>query len=108
MSKEKGAGKQDQPIFNVFGYGSLLWKQGFKFSTKKIGYIQGFKRKFWQENCTHRGTEGKVHFSSIFKDICVIQNNYVFFWYNDIRYANIDMYIIFLFVAWSSSYHTRG
>ena len=60
MSKEKGACKQNQPSFNVFGYGSLLWKQGFEFSTKKTGYIEGFKRKFWQENCTHRGTEEKV------------------------------------------------
>ena len=79
MSKEKGAGKQNQPSFNVFGYGSLLWKQGFEFSTKKTGYIQGFKRKFWQENCTHRGTEEKVLLSSIFqrplclsKKICLV------------------------------------
>ena len=67
MSKEKG----DQPSFNVFGYGSLLWKQGFEFSTKKTGYIEGFKRKFWQENCTHRGTEEMV-LLCLSKQICLV------------------------------------
>ena len=79
MSKEKGAGKQNQPSFNVFGYGSLLWKQGFEFSTKKTGYIQGFKRKFWQENCTHRGTEEKVLYVLVLSKIFMLFQTFVLF-----------------------------
>ena len=45
MSKEKGVDETGHTVFAVFGYGSFLWKQGFEFSTKKIGYIQGLKRK---------------------------------------------------------------
>ena len=44
----------------VFGYGSILWKNGFTYCAKKSGYIQGFVRRFWQGNTTHRGTTNKV------------------------------------------------
>jgi len=43
----------------VFGYGSLVWKPGFKFGQSKVGSITGFARKFWQGNETHRGLPGK-------------------------------------------------
>ena len=46
----------------VFGYGSLCWHPGFDYGDQVIGHIQGFARKFWQGNTTHRGTEEKVSF----------------------------------------------
>ena len=44
----------------VFAYGSLCWKPGFQFHKAVTGYVQGFHRRFWQGNTTHRGTEDKV------------------------------------------------
>lgn len=44
----------------VFAYGSLCWKPGFQFNKAVTGYVQGFHRRFWQGNTTHRGTEDKV------------------------------------------------
>lgn len=32
----------------VFGYGSLLWKAGFEYDEKMIGYIKGYRRVFHQ------------------------------------------------------------
>ncbi|RZC35847.1 cation transport regulator-like protein 1 [Asbolus verrucosus] len=43
----------------VFAYGSLCWKPGFQFHKAVTGYVQGFQRRFWQGNTTHRGTEDK-------------------------------------------------
>lgn len=40
----------------VFGYGSLVWNPGFEYRKSLIGYIQGYERRFWQGNTTHRGT----------------------------------------------------
>ncbi|XP_077863229.1 glutathione-specific gamma-glutamylcyclotransferase 1-like [Saccoglossus kowalevskii] len=39
----------------IFGYGSLTWKPNFVYSSKKLGYIEGYVRRFWQGNTTHRG-----------------------------------------------------
>ncbi|XP_041132485.1 glutathione-specific gamma-glutamylcyclotransferase 1 [Polyodon spathula] len=39
----------------IFGYGSLVWKPDFKFSRSKIGYINGYSRKFWHGDTFHRG-----------------------------------------------------
>ncbi|ESO04621.1 hypothetical protein HELRODRAFT_78720, partial [Helobdella robusta] len=42
----------------VFGYGSLIWNPGFKYCENRIGYIDGFSRKLYQGNVTHRGRPG--------------------------------------------------
>ncbi|KAK4871987.1 hypothetical protein RN001_016111 [Aquatica leii] len=41
----------------IFGYGSLCWNPGFLFEKAVAGRIQGYSRKFWQGNDTHRGTK---------------------------------------------------
>ncbi len=61
----------------VFGYGSLCWHPGFDYGDQVIGHIQGFARKFWQGNTTHRGTEEKVSFQAnlfFFKDLLYCGN----------------------------------
>ncbi|XP_062583294.1 putative glutathione-specific gamma-glutamylcyclotransferase 2 [Saccostrea cucullata] len=44
---------------HIFGYGSLMWKPDFKYSTKEHGYIRGYQRRFWQSNTEQRGTKEK-------------------------------------------------
>merc|ERR1712168_1581488 len=43
----------------VVGYGSVIWKTGIEFEEYHVGYIDGFVRRMWQGNETHRGRKGR-------------------------------------------------
>lgn len=41
----------------IFGYGSLVWKPDFKYKRSMVGYIKGYKRRFWHGDNFHRGND---------------------------------------------------
>jgi len=49
----------DMDCLWVFGYGSLVWKPGFQPGKIATGHVEGYSRKFWQGNETHRGMPGR-------------------------------------------------
>ncbi|XP_062267425.1 glutathione-specific gamma-glutamylcyclotransferase 1 [Platichthys flesus] len=54
--KDIVAGKSSSSLW-IFGYGSLVWKPDFKFRRSEVGYIQGYKRRFWHGDNFHRGND---------------------------------------------------
>ncbi|TSR99397.1 Glutathione-specific gamma-glutamylcyclotransferase 1 [Bagarius yarrelli] len=41
----------------IFGYGSLVWKPDFKYKRSLVGFIRGYKRRFWHGDNFYRGTD---------------------------------------------------
>ncbi len=40
----------------IFGYGSLVWRPGFRHVARRPGWIRGWSRRLWQRSTDHRGT----------------------------------------------------
>lgn len=85
---------------HVFGYGSLMWKPDFHYTTREHGYIRGYQRRFWQSNTEQRGTDQRVNKPCVLYTTHIISNHFVklycfehsffFFWYKGNHFQYIE------------------
>ncbi|KAF8571776.1 hypothetical protein P879_05713 [Paragonimus westermani] len=54
-----GSFPHDRDSFVIFGYGSLIWRPNFSYAKRSVGYIKGYKRRFYQGSIVHRGTPSR-------------------------------------------------
>ena len=55
LSSSRQQDQQQNDIW-IFGFGSLVHTPGFEYEELRRGYIQGWKRVWWQGSTDHRGT----------------------------------------------------